>query len=61
MIIIDQNLCSQCGVCVSVCKPEALILYQNGLQCDESRCNSCDYCAVVCPIGAIKQTEEFNR
>jgi MinD superfamily P-loop ATPase len=54
MPIIDLNKCDGCGLCVSVCHCNALVLVRNVITITETaECDWCTDCEVVCPTGAI--------
>ncbi|RKZ29661.1 coenzyme F420-reducing hydrogenase, partial [bacterium] len=48
---VNEDLCSRCGLCVSVCKPEALSFGENGKPpiVDKAKCEGCGVCAATCP------------
>jgi len=58
MVIIDEDRCKGCGVCVTVCPAEILRLaegrfnakgYQPVEVTDPEECTGCAMCATVCP------------
>jgi NADPH-dependent glutamate synthase beta subunit-like oxidoreductase len=55
-VVINENLCSGCGICVSSCHYEAAYLKKagNGLVAatDMFRCKACGVCVPSCPAGA---------
>ncbi len=55
--IIDDELCSRCGICISVCKAEAISQGEDGkLLVDRVKCEGCGVCTATCPSGAITQS-----
>ncbi len=51
---IEPEKCNGCGLCISVCTCEALVLVENVIQVIETvECGWCLQCEVVCPTGAI--------
>ena len=53
--IIDEKLCTRCGLCQEVCRFEAI----NDLKIDPTACEGCGFCARVCPENAIKMEEDL--
>ena len=52
--IIDQEKCNGCGLCVTVCRNNALILVNNVITIIEIvECDWCADCETVCSTGAI--------
>ena len=66
--IVDEELCSGCGMCASACPYESIELVprptsENGhkiAQVDKFQCMACGICAATCPSEAIR-VEEFSR
>lgn len=54
-IVIDPNLCVDCGLCTGVCPTEALTLHPETLRLTftRSRCIVCEQCIPTCPTQAI--------
>lgn len=54
MPLIDRGKCDGCGLCVSVCYCNALVLVDNVITVIETEaCTWCTECEAVCPTGAI--------
>jgi len=54
MPVIYQEKCDGCGLCVSVCQCQALILVNNLVTIVETaECGYCTDCELVCLQGAI--------
>ena len=53
--IIDEKLCTRCGLCQEVCRFEAI----NDLKIDPTACEGCGFCARVCPENAITMKENL--
>jgi coenzyme F420-reducing hydrogenase delta subunit/heterodisulfide reductase subunit C len=56
VVKIDEDLCSACGVCISLCKYEALSIDEK-VVVDKIECRGCGLCLSACPAGAISQKE----
>lgn len=55
-VVVDQDLCISCGVCISVCPVSALFMNDNDkAECEPSLCIDCGACIPVCPVTAIVQ------
>ncbi|GBF79665.1 NIL domain-containing protein [Aphanothece sacrum] len=54
-IVIDENICVDCGLCTGVCPTEALVLDPETfkLSFKRSRCVVCEQCIPTCPVQAI--------
>jgi ferredoxin len=52
-IIIDSELCGQCGGCVPVCPVDAIYLSPSELAIDNDICTLCGDCVGICPVGAL--------
>ncbi|NLX14170.1 MAG: 4Fe-4S binding protein [Phycisphaerales bacterium] len=50
--IIDEALCTLCGVCVSVC-PTGAITMEDAVRVDPPKCTGCAICVRECPSEAI--------
>ncbi len=54
MPVIDQNKCNGCGLCISVCNCNGLILVNKVVTViATAECDWCTLCEAVCPTGAI--------
>ena len=54
MPVVEREKCNGCGLCVSVCYCDAVILVDNVATVIESTlCGWCTLCEMVCPTGAI--------
>jgi coenzyme F420-reducing hydrogenase delta subunit/NAD-dependent dihydropyrimidine dehydrogenase PreA subunit len=63
--IIDEDLCSVCHFCESVCKYDALSVKKEKdgtekMTVDKIECRGCGLCVAACPSGAISQKEGCN-
>jgi L-aspartate semialdehyde sulfurtransferase ferredoxin len=54
-IMIDENICVDCGLCTGVCPTQALTLNPENFRLNfmRSRCIVCEQCISVCPVEAI--------
>jgi ferredoxin len=54
-ILIDEEICVDCGLCTGVCPTEALTLDSETFQLKflRSRCVVCEQCIPTCPVQAI--------
>jgi coenzyme F420-reducing hydrogenase delta subunit/ferredoxin len=60
-----KDLCSACGLCVSVCKSEALSFAEDEegnrkIVIDKIKCKGCGLCIATCPSGVIFQKHGFE-
>jgi heterodisulfide reductase subunit A len=53
--LILEDLCSGCGLCVSVCPFSAIKLEDGKAKVNEALCKGCGSCASLCPSGAMEQ------
>lgn len=64
-VSVEEDLCSVCGMCVSVCKSEALLFTENEVgnrkvAVDKVKCKGCGLCVATCPAGVLSQKEGFD-
>lgn len=55
-LIVNQDLCTQCGICVKVCSSDIIDLADGVPQVQEmniSRCIYCGHCEAFCPSQAL--------
>ncbi len=54
-ILIDRDVCVNCGACTSVCPVDALTMDDTAtLSFDSNKCIDCKLCVVACPTKAIR-------
>ena len=62
-IEVDKDLCSGCGVCVTVCPYDATKLEKSDagpvVVIDDLKCKRCGLCVTSCPVGAITIKDSF--
>jgi len=61
----DEELCSRCGVCVSICAHEALVMEKDEegnkkVVVDKVKCTGCGVCVAACPSGAMSQKQGYQ-
>ena len=51
----DEEKCVHCGVCTSMCAPEALYVDRTSMKIifDYEKCVACELCVKVCPVKAM--------
>jgi NADPH-dependent glutamate synthase beta subunit-like oxidoreductase/CheY-like chemotaxis protein/NAD-dependent dihydropyrimidine dehydrogenase PreA subunit len=64
-ITLNQDLCSGCGVCVTVCPYDALSLVKTdggrAALMDIIRCKRCGLCVSACPSGAVTINDSLTE
>ncbi len=58
--VIDKELCTNCGICESYCRFDAIHQINGQIEISETSCDGCKLCMRVCPFEAIHMVEE-NR
>jgi 2-oxoglutarate ferredoxin oxidoreductase subunit delta len=60
-IVIDTERCKGCGLCITVCPKNSIVLSKesnrNGYfpaEAKDGECTACTRCAIVCPEGIIE-------
>lgn len=55
-IILDKELCVNCGLCVSLCFSNALVMNKETfeIEFDKNKCVLCGLCLNGCPVNALK-------
>ena len=69
MPIIDSTKCNGCGLCISVCSCNGLVMVDRVvIVVKTEECDWCTLCEAVCPTGAIScpfeiviEDAEINR
>lgn len=55
MIVIDEARCNGCGICLTACPQEAIVLEANRAEIKQELCTDCGVCLSVCPEEAIEE------
>jgi Pyruvate/2-oxoacid:ferredoxin oxidoreductase delta subunit len=52
----DEDKCVHCGLCTSVCAPQALDIDRDTMRVrfDYEKCVACELCVKVCPVRAMQ-------
>jgi len=58
---VDENLCSQCLICLATCPFNALVVKEKAVEVLESSCKGCGSCSAACPSGAIRMRQFSNE
>lgn len=55
-VIRDEDRCTQCGVCASLCPSGALSTNPSTSRVtfDSDKCVACEYCILICPVQALR-------
>jgi len=53
LAIIDNDKCSSCGICMQVCRYDAISIIDDNYTVNRINCEGCGYCSYVCPDKAI--------
>ncbi|MFH1334562.1 MAG: ATP-binding protein [Pseudomonadota bacterium] len=57
---IDESLCTQCGLCHSLCRFDAVKLDGNVFSIDSLNCEGCGLCFHACPLHAITMKDHVD-
>lgn len=57
MIVVDEAGCTGCGVCLTACPQEAIVLEADRAEISQELCTDCGVCLSACPEDAIQQIE----
>jgi len=52
---VDENLCTQCGLCGEICQYSAIICLPGKVLVYPELCHTCGGCSLVCRPGAIRE------
>jgi len=55
-IILNSSKCTHCGVCITVCPTQALVLdlRTRKVHFDDNKCIACELCIPACPLRAME-------
>lgn len=56
--VIDKDICSNCGECITYCRFDAIHEIESEVVIDETACDGCKLCARICPMEAITMIAE---
>lgn len=56
-MLVNQELCKGCGICVDACPNGAISLSGGKAVIDQAKCTSCELCAEICPTSALQSPE----
>ncbi|MFC1738994.1 ferredoxin family protein [Planctomycetota bacterium] len=66
-ITIDTERCKGCGLCVSVCPKNSIVISKNSnttgffpAETTNNDCTGCAICAIICPDAIIKVYRDSN-
>jgi len=54
--VIDEEKCTQCGLCQDVCRFDAI----KDFKVDPISCEGCGFCSHICPVEAIDMKESLS-
>jgi ferredoxin len=57
MITIDEDRCTGCGACLSLCPQEAIVLETERAEIRQELCIGCGICISACPERAIQDVD----
>lgn len=50
---VQTDICTGCGMCIDICRFDAISFTENHSVIDENECEGCGYCSKICPEKAI--------
>ena len=60
LAVINQDLCTTCGICADVCRFKAIPFKDGQYEVSSLDCEGCGYCEKVCPTQAITMKERMS-
>ncbi len=55
MVVVNQDECTGCEICVDACPAEAISMVNGVAQIDQDECTECSSCVDECPAEAIRE------
>jgi len=55
MIVVREDQCDFCGVCVAVCPQDAIELLEARIIIHQDKCNECMKCVYICPLETLEK------
>ncbi|MFY9114948.1 MAG: ATP-binding protein [Dethiobacteria bacterium] len=56
---VNEERCTYCGKCASVCAYNALAVIKNNVMIFDQMCHGCGGCTLLCPEKAITETDHY--
>lgn len=58
--VIDESICTNCGICMDLCRFDAISLVNDQTTISEFSCDGCKLCEIACPVHAIHLEENMD-
>ncbi|MEW6227842.1 MAG: ATP-binding protein [Bacillota bacterium] len=58
--VLDREKCTGCGVCMEVCRFDAITMGKGRIGIDRVSCEGCAVCSFACPRGAIAMEDNLS-
>jgi len=58
---VDQDKCSHCGICETVCPHGAIRVAEHGAEVDRAFCQGCGLCVSACPSHAVRLRNFYDE